>query len=192
VKSTVAMLAGVFEMHIRLEKIVKSFDLALSAGEEPMTYLDFRALGCVLCFGPISLKHSSDTLEVPKTTVHYVLGKLEARGLIQRAPARRKGSPVFTATEAGREAWGRGVQTLLQGPFGGVFGEQPAESVENALERARSLWVRSGAGAQNPSIRHEALVLAVTAAEYLIQRAARTVDGPLLKSARAERRSFLS
>jgi DNA-binding MarR family transcriptional regulator len=192
VKTTVSRLAGILELSIRLEKVVRSFDVALAAGQEPMTYLDFRSLGSVLCFGPISLKQAADSMEVPKTTMHYILGKLEVRGLIQRAPARRKGTPVFTATEAGKEAWGRGLQALFRGTFGSVLGEQTIEVLESSVEKVRSLWAAAGASAQNEPIKHESMLLAVVAAEYLLQEAARGGDTALFKPVHSERRTFLT
>lgn len=189
-KQMVARLSGVLELHIRIEKVMRSFDLALSASGLSITYIDFRALGCILSFGPISLKQASDSMEVPKTTMHYIIGKLENKGYVERTYSKRKGTPIFTCTTAGREAWGTAIGALLSGPFGSVLLEGVESGLEDIISLTRALWSAAGADAQNQPLRHESAILAALGAEALLQGPNQSCENSV-GPAKAPRRSFL-
>lgn len=168
VKETIGRIERILELHIRLEKIVRSLDTSLSTTGLPIAYADFRALGCVLTLGPTTLKHAADTLGLPKTTIHYIMQKLEAAGYIERTTVRKKSTPVFSVTPAGREAWGQAVQALLEGPFGKALTRTTDEQLAGLMDAIRRIWTDAGAALQNETIFLEATVLAVSAAELLL------------------------
>jgi DNA-binding MarR family transcriptional regulator len=190
-KRLVTQLSGFFELQIRMEKALRSLDLTLSASGLPLTFADFRALGCILAAGPISLKQSADALEVPKTTIHYIIGKLETKGFVDRAYAKRKKAPVFTCTPAGREAWNRAIRALGKGPIGSaVFAMSPGELSQH-VTGYQSFWAAAGADAQNEPLRQEAAILAAFAAEALLQATGESEECFDTKP-RNERHSLLS
>lgn len=161
-------LQRILELHIRIEKMMRSVDLTMSAKDQALDYQDFRALGCVLTHGPITLKQAAEALQLPKTTLHYIMQKLTAASYMERSIGKKRSIPFFAITPAGREVWGRQAQALFDGPFGRALTRLSDAELAARLEAVRDLWVDAGEGAQNETIFLEATILAVAVAESLL------------------------
>lgn len=158
------------ELHIRVETLVRSFDACIGAVIPGMTYSEFRTLVCVSRFGPLSLKHISDIIALPKTTMHYTLNKMEAAGHIERAMGKRKGTPVFTITPTGQAAWEQGSLALLRTPWSSALLTLETEALEHAVIDLRLAWEGLSDAKLEEALRLEAAFVGTTLADPALQR----------------------
>lgn len=166
----IARLASILELHIRAEKAIRAADATLGATHPHLSYTDFRTLGCIVSSGPLSLHQLATALELPKTTLHYVVRKLEAAAYVGRSAVPPRGLPVLQATDAGRAAWAAAVAALLAGPVGWALQQLSAEALAEVAGAMRRLWAATGAEAHSRELTLEARALAVAAAAALRAR----------------------
>lgn len=153
-------LQRILELHIRADKIVRSLEASMQALDPPLDYASFRTLGAVLTLGPTTLKQVTQQLELPKTTIHYIIRKLIAAGYVERSTIEAGSTPSFSCTAAGEALWERAAEAFLAGSLGRALTRLTDEELAGALNRARRLWGVAGAERQNAAIFMESALLA--------------------------------
>ena len=163
-------LAKIVEMHLHVERLLQSFDASTAAAGHGVHYLDARILGAIHRLGPISLKRVAEAVRVPKTSLHYMLGRLEQAGHLRREDGRRKGTPVYSITAAGIECLESAALALVAAPFAQVLGEMPDAELDRLVDLGRKVRCLSGQPEENEAIGDEAILFAVFLEEARLRR----------------------
>lgn len=163
-------LAKIVEMHLHVQRLLQSFDASTAAAGHGVHYLDARILAAIHRLGPISLKRVAEAVRVPKTSLHYMLGRLEQAGHLRREDGRRKGTPVYSITPTGIECLESAALALVAAPFAQVLGEMPDAELDRLVDLGRKVRCLSGQPEENEAIGDEAILFAVFLEEARLRR----------------------
>ncbi|MGI6559381.1 MAG: MarR family winged helix-turn-helix transcriptional regulator [Limnochordia bacterium] len=128
------------EVLIYAQQIYREVEQELSSIEQNLTATDARVLAHLGFVGSDTLAAMSQRLDIPRTTMHYALRKLEKRGWIERSQGQRRADqPIFSLTSDGRKQMAAVIKAFFHPAKGSITYDYMALSNEPLVAVAMAL-----------------------------------------------------